>query len=92
MVRIVFSLGATTVQRALVAVLLVSPIMEITKPAVGATLLFVAGLYQLTPLKRLPTEVPVTPWIPIERLAHWILRDVHYGPRARCVLRGLLLP
>ena len=52
MVWIVFSLAATTVQRALVALLLVSPMMEITKPAVGATLLFVAGLYQLTPLKR----------------------------------------
>jgi predicted metal-binding membrane protein len=48
----VFSLAATTVQRALVALLLVSPMMEITKPAVGATLLLVAGLYQLTPLKR----------------------------------------
>jgi predicted metal-binding membrane protein len=52
MVWTVFSLGATTVQRALVALLLVSPMMEITKPAVGATLLLVAGLYQLTPLKR----------------------------------------
>jgi len=48
----VFSLGATTVQRALVALLLVSPMMEVTTPAVGATLLLVAGLYQLTPLKR----------------------------------------
>jgi predicted metal-binding membrane protein len=48
----VFSLGATILQRALAALLLVSPMMEITKPAVGATLLLVAGLYQLTPLKR----------------------------------------
>jgi predicted metal-binding membrane protein len=52
MVWSVFSLGATTVQRALVALLFISPMMEITKPAVGATLLLVAGLYQLTPLKR----------------------------------------
>jgi predicted metal-binding membrane protein len=48
----VFSLGTTIVQRALVALLLVSPMMEITRPAVGAALLLVAGLYQLTPLKR----------------------------------------
>ena len=47
-----FSLGATIVQRALVALLLVSPMMEVTRPAVGAALLLVAGLYQLTPLKR----------------------------------------
>ena len=47
-----FSLGATIVQRALVALLLVSPMMEITRPTVGAALLLVAGLYQLTPLKR----------------------------------------
>jgi predicted metal-binding membrane protein len=52
MVWTVFSLGATTLQRALVALLLVSPMMEITKAAAGATLLLVAGLYQLTPLKR----------------------------------------
>jgi predicted metal-binding membrane protein len=52
MVWIVFSLGAATIQRALTALLLVSPMMEITKPAVGVTLLFAAGLYQLTPLKR----------------------------------------
>jgi predicted metal-binding membrane protein len=52
MVWTVFSLGATMVQRVFVALLLVSPMMEITTPAVGATLLLVAGLYQLTPLKR----------------------------------------
>ena len=52
MVWTLFSLGATTLQRALVALLLVSPMMEITKAAAGATLLLVAGLYQLTPLKR----------------------------------------
>src|SRR5687768_14931769 len=52
MVWTVFSLGATTVQRALVALLLVSPMMEVTTPAGGAALLLVAGLYQLTPLTR----------------------------------------
>jgi predicted metal-binding membrane protein len=48
----VFSLGATALQRGLTALLLVSPMMETTTPAVGATLLFLAGIYQLTPLKR----------------------------------------
>jgi predicted metal-binding membrane protein len=47
----VFSLGATALQRALAAVLFVSPMMEITRPAVGATLLLIAGVYQLTPIK-----------------------------------------
>jgi predicted metal-binding membrane protein len=46
-----FSLGATAVQRVLAALLLVSSMMEITSPAAGATLLFIAGLYQLTPIK-----------------------------------------
>jgi predicted metal-binding membrane protein len=51
MVWTVFSLGATALQRALAAVLFVSPMMEITRPAVGATLLLIAGVYQLTPIK-----------------------------------------
>ena len=51
MVWLVFSLGATALQRLLAAFLLVSPMMETTSPAVGATLLLVAGVYQLTPIK-----------------------------------------
>jgi predicted metal-binding membrane protein len=47
----VFSVGATALQRALGSLLLVSPMMEITSPAVGAMLLFLAGLYQLSPIK-----------------------------------------
>ena len=47
----VFSLAATALQRVLAAFLLISPMMEITSSVVGAGLLFVAGLYQLTPLK-----------------------------------------
>ena len=47
-----FSLAVTALQRVLVALLLVSPMMELTSPAFGATLLLVAGVYQLTPLKR----------------------------------------
>jgi predicted metal-binding membrane protein len=38
----VFSLGATALQRGLAVLLLVSPMMEITDPAVGATLLLIA--------------------------------------------------
>jgi predicted metal-binding membrane protein len=48
----VFSLGATALQRGLAALLLLSPMMETTTPVVGGTLLFIAGLYQLTPFKR----------------------------------------
>jgi predicted metal-binding membrane protein len=45
-----FSVGATAVQRILSARLIVSPMMT-TSQAVGAGLLIVAGVYQLTPLK-----------------------------------------
>ena len=47
-----FSLGATALQRLLVKLLFVSSMMEVTSPIVGATLLLVAGVYQLTPIKR----------------------------------------
>ncbi len=47
----VFSLVATALQRGLAALLLISPMMEATSSRVGATLLLVAGLYQLTPMK-----------------------------------------
>ena len=45
-------MGATALQRTLAVLLLVSPMMELTSPTAGAVLLFVAGAYQLTPLKR----------------------------------------
>ena len=51
--RTVFSLGATALQRVLAERLLVSPMMEATSPAFGGTLLLVAGVYQMTPLKHL---------------------------------------
>jgi predicted metal-binding membrane protein len=47
----VFSLGATALQRLLVKLLFVSSMMEATSPIVGATLLLIAGVYQLTPIK-----------------------------------------
>jgi len=39
----VFSCGVTMLQRVLAALLIVSPMMEVTSPAVGATLLLVAA-------------------------------------------------
>jgi predicted metal-binding membrane protein len=46
-----FSVGATVLQRLLAALLVVSPMMEVTSRVAGATLLMIAGVYQLTPLK-----------------------------------------
>ena len=51
MVWTVFSLGATALQRVLAALLLVSSMMQVTSPGVGATLLVLSGVYQLTPMK-----------------------------------------
>ena len=51
MVWTFFSLGATALQRTLARLLLVSPMMEASSVAVGAALLIIAGVYQLTPIK-----------------------------------------
>jgi predicted metal-binding membrane protein len=47
-----FSAGATALQRVLAALLLVSPMMEVSSPKVGGAFLLMAGLYQLAPLKQ----------------------------------------
>jgi predicted metal-binding membrane protein len=47
-----FSVVATVLQRALTRWLLLTPMMEAATPRVGAVVLLVAGVYQLTPLKR----------------------------------------
>lgn len=47
-----FSVVATTAQRILSTLFMVSPMMTLTSPTFGAALLLVAGVYQLTPLKR----------------------------------------
>jgi predicted metal-binding membrane protein len=47
-----FSLGATALQRILSQLLLLTPMMEPATPLAGATVLLMAGAYQLTPLKR----------------------------------------
>ena len=48
----VFSIGATLAQRWFSAMLLLTPMMEPSSPSAAAALLFVAGVYQLTPLKQ----------------------------------------
>jgi len=50
-VWVAFSLGATALQRLLARLLFVSPMMEVTSSHASATLLFIAGVYQLTPIK-----------------------------------------
>jgi len=47
-----FSVAATAVQGWLATRSLISPMMEVTSPIGGAILLFIAGAYQFTPLKR----------------------------------------
>ena len=47
-----FSVCATVLQRILSARLVLSPMMELTSPLLSGALLIVAGVYQLTPLKR----------------------------------------
>ena len=47
-----FSLGATLLQRALASLLVLTPMMEASTPIVSASILFVAGIYQWTPLKQ----------------------------------------
>ena len=47
-----FSVAATGAQRVLSMLLIVSPMMTLTSPMAGAALLLVAGIYQVTPLKR----------------------------------------
>jgi len=51
-VWVLFSVLATALQRALGGALLLSPMMELSSPKLGAALLLAAGVYQLTPLKQ----------------------------------------
>jgi predicted metal-binding membrane protein len=48
-----FSIGATALQRVLAEALILTPMMEPASAAAGAAVLVIAGLYQLTPLKRM---------------------------------------
>ena len=67
----VFSLGATATQIVFAHLLIVSSMMVVTSPAVGAALLLIAGVYQFTPLKhaclrlcRSPHEFLTRRWRP----------------------------
>ncbi|MGH9253066.1 MAG: DUF2182 domain-containing protein [Vicinamibacterales bacterium] len=51
LVWMLFSIGATALQRMLSARLLITPMMETASPLVSGTLLLAAGIYQLTPFK-----------------------------------------
>jgi predicted metal-binding membrane protein len=48
-----FSIAATILQRVLAELLLLSPMMELASPRASAALLILAGVYQVTPLKRI---------------------------------------
>jgi predicted metal-binding membrane protein len=48
----IFSVGATALQRVMASLLLMSPMMVITSPRAGALLLLLAGVYQFTPIKQ----------------------------------------
>jgi predicted metal-binding membrane protein len=52
LVWVAFSVIATVLQRLLSSLLVLSPMMEVTSPLVSGGLLVLAGVYQLTPLKR----------------------------------------
>ena len=47
-----FSVAATALQRVLAGSLVLTPMMEPARPIAGAAILAIAGVYQLTPLKR----------------------------------------
>ena len=47
-----FSAAATGLQRLLASALLLTPMMEAASPSIAAAILAVAGVYQMTPLKR----------------------------------------
>ncbi len=64
-----FSVGATLLQRGLSASLLLSPMMEPAAPAVGAAILLLAGVYQITPLKQRCLRVCQSPMSFL--LRHW---------------------
>ncbi len=64
-----FSVGATLLQRLLATRLLLTPMMEPATPGAGAVVLIVAGLYQLTPLKRVCLQSCRSPVAFLTR--HW---------------------
>jgi predicted metal-binding membrane protein len=66
-----FSLAATALQLVLSEAMLISPMMEVGSPTLGATILIAAGLYQWTPIKRTCLSRCRSP-------LHWLSR--HWRP------------
>jgi predicted metal-binding membrane protein len=64
-----FSLGATVLQRVLASALVLTPMMEPGTPIAAAAVLAIAGVYQLTPLKRACLRVCRSPLAYL--LQHW---------------------
>jgi predicted metal-binding membrane protein len=64
-----FSVAAIALQRALAGALVLTPMMEPAMPAAAAALLAIAGIYQLTPLKRACLRVCRSPLAYM--LQHW---------------------
>ena len=64
-----FSIAATALQRVLSAALVLTPMMEPAVPVVAASILALAGLYQLTPLKSACLRVCRSPLAYL--LQHW---------------------
>jgi predicted metal-binding membrane protein len=58
----IFSVAATALQLILSTRLIMSPMMTLTSARLGATWLVVAGVYQLTPLKRVCLQKCQTPF------------------------------
>jgi predicted metal-binding membrane protein len=85
LVWIAFSVVATALQRALSALWLLSPMMEATSPRVSGGLLILAGLYQLTPLKRACLASCASPQTFL--MLHW--RDGRSGAFRMGVAHGL---
>jgi predicted metal-binding membrane protein len=68
-VWVAFSVAATALQRLLTSALLLSPMMQLSMPAVSSGLLIAAGIYQFTPMKHAclracqsPMAVLMTRW------------------------------
>ena len=81
-----FSVGATFLQRLLGDLLLLSPMMELRSRIAGSVLFAVAGVYQLTPMKRSCLESCSSPAEFIVR--HW--RPGGLGALRMGVTHGLL--
>jgi predicted metal-binding membrane protein len=64
-----FSVGATALQRVLASLLAITPMMEAASPAIGATLLLIAGVYQLTPIKGACLQACQSPMAFL--MSHW---------------------